>query len=68
MSYCRFQNTLPDLRDCEEAMENMSDMSDEEKRAKKRLINLCIDIAMNYGPSKVSNALFAISDKERKLV
>jgi hypothetical protein len=51
MSYCRFQNTLADLRDCQEAMENESDkkLSAEEARARKRLIKRCVQIAEDFG-------------------
>ena len=50
MSYCRFENTLADLRDCNEHMdEDMEDRSDEEKQAKKNLIKLCKEITSNYG-------------------
>jgi len=39
MAYCRFQNTVKDLRDC---YDNIHDgLSEEEERAKKRLIELC---------------------------
>ena len=50
MSYCRFQNTLADLRDCYSAMseylnvDNM-DLSEDEMRAMKLLIRLCKQIA-----------------------
>lgn len=66
MSYCRFQNTLGDLSDCEEALRDTDDLSEEEEKARKRLVNLCIEIAKDYGPSAVSNALFALSDDELK--
>lgn len=45
MSYCRFYNTLQDLKDCYYNIEYVEDMSDEEKRARKQLIQLCCDIA-----------------------
>lgn len=53
MSYCRFQNTLRDLRDCYENMDYMDnedgeELSDEEKKAKEKLIDLCHDISSNY--------------------
>ncbi len=57
MSYCRFQNTLPDLRDCYEnlsdvlEMEFQDDLGDNDKaelRNAKRLIKLCHDIAQDY--------------------
>lgn len=48
MGYCRFQNTLPDLQDCYDSMGD-GDFSEEEERARKRLIELCQDIANEYG-------------------
>ncbi|KKK82922.1 hypothetical protein LCGC14_2798510 [marine sediment metagenome] len=44
MGYCRFQNTLPDLRDC---LEHLGDdnLSDEEIKARKRLAKVCRDLA-----------------------
>lgn len=45
MSYCRFYNTLQDLKDCYYNLENIEDMSFEEKRARRSLIQLCCDIA-----------------------
>lgn len=51
MSYCRFQNTLQDLRDCYEHLQD-SDLSDDEDRARRRLINLCIDIADEVGDNE----------------
>lgn len=48
MNYCRFQNTLQDLRDCHEVMfdENeIEDLSSEEARARQQLIKVCCDIA-----------------------
>lgn len=47
MSYCRFQNTLQDLRDCYEHMDD-KDMSSEEKAARTRLLKLCDQIASDY--------------------
>jgi len=66
MSYCRFQNTLADLRDCERAMneEDVENLSDAEQKARNKLIRLCIGIAKEYGPDPVSNALYALSLKE----
>lgn len=51
MSYCRFQNTLRDLRDCYESddMWDGEDLSDEEKRARLALIRLCAEIASDLG-------------------
>jgi hypothetical protein len=47
MGYCRFQNTLSDLRDCWEHM-NDSLESDEEVAARRRLIKICVRIADNH--------------------
>ena len=53
MSYCRFRNTLADLRDCYDNMNDI-DLSEEsdgndEIAARQRLIDLCCDIALAYG-------------------
>jgi hypothetical protein len=41
MSYCRFENTLRDLRDCHEAMNEPTDkMNEYEKSARRSLFNL----------------------------
>ena len=49
ISYCRFENTLSDLRDCYDHMdESMEDKSNHEKQARKALVNLCCDIALDY--------------------
>jgi len=47
MSYCRFQNTLQDLRDCHDNMDH-DDLSREEFQARQRLIETCISIADQY--------------------
>ena len=54
MSYCRFENTYNDLRDCLDALDNSSveeleeNASQYEKRYIRKLIKLCIRIADNY--------------------
>lgn len=52
MSYCRFHNTLADLRDCANALEeidgDLSELSKEEARAAKVLIALCLRIGEDY--------------------
>lgn len=40
MSYCRFQNTLRDLRDCEEHFGD-NDLSTDEERARKQMYDVC---------------------------
>lgn len=47
MSYCRFENTVSDLQDC---YDNFDDCKgDREEKARKRMIKLCVDIAIDYG-------------------
>jgi hypothetical protein len=50
MSYCRFGNTERDLYDCYIANEMYvpENLSEEEKKARKRLIELCITIAREF--------------------
>lgn len=49
MAYCRFRNTLPDLVDCYRHMEDVGDLSVEEKNARRQLIKTCGDIAKDFG-------------------
>ena len=49
MGYCRFQNTFSDLNDCYENIDDTEEMSEEELSARKRLIKLCAEIALDYG-------------------
>ena len=55
MSYCRFQNTLRDLKDCLDALcdidGNLSELSKEEAQAADRLILVCEEIAGNFAQS-----------------
>ena len=47
MSYCRFENTAQDLRDCEEALQGnpgFDDMSRQELEAVWELLDLCESI------------------------
>ena len=48
MSYCRFSNTLEDLDDCYENIDDASELSKGEQEARTRLIKLCCDIALDY--------------------
>lgn len=45
MSYCRFRNTLADLQDCAEALDDYDSLDridcDHERLAAKQLIKLC---------------------------
>jgi len=44
MGYCRFENTLEDLRDCYEHIDD-DNLSNEEWKARAKLIELCRMIA-----------------------
>lgn len=48
MSYCRFQNTLQDLRDCAEHILD-DDLSREETRARIALVDTCAEILETLG-------------------
>ena len=51
MSYCRFQNTLKDLRDCADALEEIGDNLAElskEARAATELIAICQEISGRF--------------------
>lgn len=47
MSYCRFENTLSDLRDCLEALKNddLKELSRTEKKSARELIELSMGIS-----------------------
>lgn len=47
MSYCRFENTVEDLQDCYDHIDE--EVEGKEASARKRLIKLCVDIACDYG-------------------
>lgn len=47
MSYCRFQNTLGDLGDCYENIDD-NDLSKDELKARAKLIRLCAIIAADF--------------------
>jgi len=48
MDYCKFRNTYSDLGFCYDDMNN-EELSPEEAQARKRLIELCVAIAEEYG-------------------
>lgn len=52
MSYCMFQNTLGDLRQCADRLDEIRDefaeLSEDEQRAARRMISICRDIAEQY--------------------
>ncbi len=49
MTYCMMENTLGDLKACQEAMDNNDEMSEDEMASRRDLIDLCVDMAINYG-------------------
>ena len=46
MSYCRFQNTFRDLRECADNFDEAE--SEEEKKARERLLKLCRKMISDY--------------------
>ena len=46
MSYCRFRNTLSDLEDCADNL--WDELSEEEEKARKKLIELCREIVEEF--------------------
>ncbi len=46
-SYCRFENTLRDLRDCQGVLD-AEDLSPEEEEARRRLIETCKEIVEDW--------------------
>ncbi len=49
MSYCRFENTLRDLRDCYDALHDGEKPSSEgERRALNRLLETCSDMVADF--------------------
>ena len=48
MGYCRFENTISDLQDCYNNMDD-KDLSSTEANARKRMIALCVNIANDFG-------------------
>ena len=63
MSYCRYENTLSDLRDCYENLEESEGLSETEKESRERLIRLCVDIALEFG-HEVGDAVDYVDDSE----
>ena len=49
MSYCIFENTLQDLRQAHDKMEDDRELSQAEQEAKEALIDLCKEIAQYHG-------------------
>ena len=49
MSYCRFQNTLQDMRDCYEALQSGETLSWDEHSAMEMLVEICDRISGEFG-------------------
>lgn len=47
MSYCRFENTLNDLRECRDHLDD-DDLSESEAKARDKLIKVCRLVADDY--------------------
>lgn len=62
-SYCRFHNTLTDLYDCQNALEDFIQKdentisSKEERMYAKKLIAICKQIADNYEESDIDREI-----------
>lgn len=55
MSYCRFQNTFSDLKDCVRALENGDTLSEDEMWYAERMRHLCesfIEALDGYEPDE----------------
>ena len=48
MGYCRFTNTLADMEDCLENIDD-NDLSPEEKNARDAFILICTEVHNGYG-------------------
>lgn len=74
MSYCRFQNTLTDLYDCQNVLEDSVDndenviSSSEERRCAKRLIEICREISDHFEESDIDRQaeMFNQEDSEEE--
>ena len=66
MSYCRFQNTLGDLQDCYDNMDNPEKLSFEERKARWSLIKLCEEIAGDCGGDRIASTGERSAEKHGK--
>lgn len=48
MSYCRFENTYQDLKDCYDNFESLEDLSESEQRYAKKIYELCKKFADTF--------------------
>ena len=49
MSYCRFENTLSDLKACFKAIKNNKIESESENEAAKEMLNIMVDFLVSNG-------------------
>lgn len=64
MSYCRFNNTLNDLHDCQDALGSGDSLSAEERAKAVRLINVCRNIASEYEGESDEDILKSFNKEE----
>lgn len=57
MAYCRFSNTLSDLSDCKEALEDEEIRSEDEMYAAIKLVQLCREISNLVTEEDIRNFL-----------
>lgn len=48
MSYCQFENTFPDLKDCLDALREGKKLSESEKRYAKEMLEEIVDFVMEH--------------------
>jgi len=65
MSYCRFRNTLEDLRDCWDNLYGELD-SIEEEIARNKLIILCANIASGFHEDELDGMQNEIKEMQRR--
>ncbi len=72
MSYCRFENTLTDLHDCQDTLEDFINndenviSSDEERRKAKELIEVCREIADAFDESDIDRQSERFNEEEEE--
>jgi hypothetical protein len=49
MGYCRFENTVNDMGDCIEVIDETADLSESEEKQRIKFIEACVEVALDYG-------------------
>ena len=61
MSYCRFENTLADLQDCQQALfniyENVSEMTSIESASMVELVAVCKEISDTWDTDEIQEII-----------